>query len=210
MIKIFIADDHQLIREGFKKIIDKEVDMTVVGEAQNSAEVHAFLSNEECDVVVLDINMPGKSGLDLLAELKDMNLKSKILILSMHPEDRFAVRALKLGASGYITKESAPDELIKAIQKIHHRGKYISQTLAEKLASNLNEDRDKAPHEKLSEREYQVLCLIGMGKTIQTISKELYLSLSTVHTYRNRVLEKMDMSSNAELIHYAIKNNLVD
>jgi len=210
MIKIFIADDHLLIREGFKKFIDKEVDMTVVGEAQNAAEVHEFLNHEECDVIVLDINMPGKSGLDLLAELKDMNLKSKVLILSMHPEDRFAVRALKLGAFGYITKESAPDELIKAIHKVNEGRKYVSSILAEKLAFEIGSDSDKALHEKLSDREFQILQMIGMGKTITMIADELSLSQSTVNTYRQRILEKMNMHSNAELIHYAIKNNLVD
>ena len=210
MIKIFIADDHLLIREGFKKFIDKEVDMTVVGEAQNAAEVHEFLNHEECDVIVLDINMPGKSGLDLLAELKDMNLKSKILILSMHPEDRFAVRALKLGASGYITKESAPDELIKAIHKVNEGRKYVSSILAEKLAFEIGSDLDKALHEKLSGREFQILQMIGLGKTITMIADELSLSQSTVNTYRQRILEKMNLHSNAELIYYAIKNNLVD
>jgi len=210
MIRILIADDHSLIREGFKKFIDREVDMAVVGEAQNAAQVYEFLENNECDVIVLDINMPGKSGMDLLAELKELNLNIKILILSMHPEDRFAVRALKLGASGYLTKESAPEELIKAIQKIHSGGKYVSQNLAEKLASDLDEAGDQAPHEKLSDREYQVLCLLGAGKTAQEISEKLCISLSTVNTYRSRVLEKMNLSSNAEIIRYAIKNNLVD
>ena len=210
MIKIFIADDHLLIREGFKKIIDKEVDMTVIGEAQNAAEVHEFLNSEECDVIVLDINMPGKNGLVLLAELKDMNLKSKVLVLSMHPEDRFAVRALKLGAFGYITKESAPDELIKAIHKVNEGRKYVSSILAEKLAFEIGSDSDKALHEKLSDREFQILQMIGMGKTITMIADELSLSQSTVNTYRQRILEKMNMHSNAELIHYAIKNNLVD
>ncbi len=210
MIKILIADDHSLIREGFKKYIDREMDMSVVGEAENAAQVHAFLNTKECDVIVLDINMPGKSGLDLLAELKDMKIKSKILILSMHPEDRFAVRALKLGASGYITKESAPDELIKAIHKVHQGRKYVSSILAEKLAFEIGADSDKALHEKLSDREFQILRMIGLGKTITMIADELSLSQSTVNTYRQRILEKMNMHSNAELIRYTIKNNLVD
>ncbi len=210
MIKIFIADDHLLIREGFKKIIEKEVNMTVVGEAENAQEVLQFLSEENCHIIVLDITMPGKSGLDLLKELKEMDKGVKVLILSMHPEERFAVTALKTGASGYITKERASEELVSAIKKIHTGGKYISQTLAEKLANDLDEKGHKKPHEKLSTREFQVFSLLGSGKSIQEISNELYLSQSTVNTYRNRILEKMSMSSNADFIRYAIKNNLVD
>ena len=184
--------------------------MSVAGEAKNAAEVLDFLREKECDVIVLDINMPGKSGLDLLKELKDMNTKIKVLILSMHPEDRFAVRALKTGASGYITKESAPEELVKAIHKVYDGRRYVSNSLAEKLAFDLEAGSEKALHEKLSDREFQVMQLIGTGKTIIEIADALSLSHSTVNTYRQRILEKMDMRSNAELIYYVIKNNLVD
>jgi DNA-binding NarL/FixJ family response regulator len=210
MVKILIADDHFLVREGFKKLISREIDMKVVAEAKNANEVLDLFDVTEFDVMVLDINMPGKNGLDLLKDLKHLNPKIKVLILSIQPEDRFAIRALKMGASGYITKESAPDELVKAIQKVHQGGKYVSQTLAERLAFDLDTAADKAPHERLSDREFQVFQLIGSGKSMNAICDELILSLSTVTTYRNRILEKMNMKSNAEIIHYAIKNHLVD
>ncbi len=210
MINILIADDHFLVREGFKKLIKREVDMTVSAEAATGPEVLEKLAEEEIDVIVLDINMPGKSGLDLLKDLRDYYHHIKILILSMQPEDRFAIRLLKSGASGYITKESAPDELVKAIRKVYNGGKYISPTLAEKLAFDIDIDTEKPLHENLSDREFQIFELIGAGKSIAEIAKKLSLSQSTVHTYRTRVLEKMKMHSNAEIIHYAIKNKLVD
>jgi DNA-binding NarL/FixJ family response regulator len=210
MIRIFIADDHYLVREGFKKLIDRELGMKVIAEAKDANEVLSTIPDTEFDVMVLDINMPGKSGLDLLKDLKQIIPKVKVLILSIQPEDRFAIRALKMGAAGYITKESAPDELVKAIQKVHQGGKYVSQTLAEKLAFELDSDADRPPHEKLSDREFQVFQLIGAGKSMNEISEQLILSLSTVTTYRTRILEKMNMKTNAEIIHYAIKNNLVD
>ncbi|MCK5075007.1 MAG: response regulator transcription factor [Calditrichia bacterium] len=210
MINIFIVDDHYLIREGLKKILDREIDISVVGEACNANEAMQFLKDNDCDIIVLDISMPGKSGLELLQELKVEKPKIKTLILSMHPEERFAIRTFIAGASGYITKERAPEELVKAIQKIYCGGKYVSQTLAEKMVFDLDKDNDKALHEKLSDREYQVLCQIGLGKKVNEISNELCLSFSTVNTYRSRILEKMGMTSNAELIRYAIKNNLVD
>ncbi len=210
MIRILIADDHQLIREGFKKILDREAGLEVVGEASNATEVLQILRNKECDINVLDISMPGKSGLDLLKELTDNHHNLKVLILSMHPEERFAVRALKAGASGYITKEMAPDILVEAIRKIHSGGKYVSPVLAQKLAFDLLGHGEKRPHEKLSDREFQVMRFIAAGKTINEIADELNLSQSTVNTYRQRVLEKMEMNSNAELIHYCIKNDLID
>jgi len=210
MINILIADDHYLVREGFKKLINREVDMTIPAEAATGPDVLEKLAEEEIDVVVLDINMPGKSGLDLLKDLRDNYHHIKILILSMQPEDRFAIRLLKSGASGYITKESAPDELVKAIRKVYNGGKYISSTLAEKLAFDIDIDTEKPLHENLSDREFQIFELIGAGKSIAEIARELSLSQSTVHTYRTRVLEKMKMHSNAEIIHYAIKNKLVD
>lgn len=210
MIRILIADDHYLIREGFQKLIKQEMGMCLVAEAQNGAEVLDFVRESECDVIVLDINMPGRSGLDLLRELKDRFPRVKVLILSMNPEDRFAIRALKAGASGYITKESAPDELVKAIRKVYDGGKYVSHTLAEKLAFRLDEAHDKPLHENLSDREFQVLQRMGEGKTLHEIAEELSLGLSTISTYRTRILEKMNLRSSAEIIHYAIKNHLVD
>ncbi|MBL7073885.1 response regulator transcription factor [candidate division KSB1 bacterium] len=210
MIKILIADDHILIREGFKKIIDREIDLSVVGEAQNSREVLEFVKQKECDVIVLDISMPGRSGLDVLKELKAINPRINVLILSMHPEERFAIRALKAGASGYITKESAPAELVKAIRKVADGRKYVSETVAEDLTSALVSDKGRALHESLSDREFQVLRLIGLGKTVHDIADELSLSPSTINTYRARILDKMNMRSNVELIHYVIQNKLID
>jgi DNA-binding NarL/FixJ family response regulator len=210
MIKILIADDHILIREGFKKIVAQEVDMSVVAECQNAAEVVDFIRKGQCDVMVLDIDMPGKSGLDLLKELKARELGSKLLMLSIHPEERFAIRALKAGASGYITKKSAAEELVAAIRKVHYGGKYITPALAEKLAFDLETDTTQAPHEKLSDREFQVFQLIGAGKTLNEIMETLSLSLSSVNTYRRRILEKMNFKSNLDIIRYAIKNDLVD
>jgi two-component system invasion response regulator UvrY len=210
MIKVLIADDHSLIREGFKKIISREVDMEIVGEAKNAGEVLESLAKKECDVVVLDISMPQKSGLDLLKELKQHYGRIAVLILSMHPEDRFAVRALKAGASGYITKERAPEELVNAIRKIREGGKYITNSLAETLATHFVHDRENLPHENLSDREFQVFLSLAQGKSVADISVELSLSHSTINTYRARIFDKMNMKNNSEIIHYAIRNKLID
>src|SRR5262245_11170721 len=193
MLKILIADDHALIREGLKKILKAAQDITVVSEAQNAREVIEEVKKQELDVVILDISLPGKSGLELLKDLKQQSPNLPVLILSMHPEDRFAVRALKAGASGYVTKDSAVDELVKAIRKVMLGRKYVSPALAEKLAFDLETDTGKPPHENLSDREYQVMCLIAVGKTVREIAGELFLSISTVNTYRARILEKMNM-----------------
>jgi len=209
MIKILIADDHVLIREGLKKILKAAPDISVVNEAQNAREVFQQV-NAELDVVVLDISLPGKSGLELLKDLKQQFPKMPVLILSMHPEDRFAIRALKAGAAGYVTKESAADELIKAIRKVVQGRKYVSPGLAEKLAFDLETDTAKPVHENLSDREYQVMCMIAAGKTVRQIATELFLSMSTINTYRARILEKMNMKTDAELIRYAVQNQLVD
>jgi two-component system invasion response regulator UvrY len=210
MIKILIGDDHILIREGLKKILKAAADINVVAEASDARGVLDSLKKEEVDVVVLDISLPGKNGIELLKDLKLQNAKLPVLMLSMHPEDRFAVRALKAGASGYITKESAAEELIKAIRKVVQGRKYVSPTLAEKLAFNLDIDTDKPPHESLSDREYEVLCLIATGKSVREIAEQLHLSMSTVNTYRARILDKMKMKTDAELIRYAVQNQLID
>ncbi|NIW80760.1 MAG: response regulator [Calditrichae bacterium] len=210
MIRIFVADDHALIREGFKKLIDNEMGMKVIGEAEDGYQVINFIQTNDCDVLVLDISMPGKNGLELLKELKILNPKLKVLILTIHPEERFAIRALKAGASGYLTKVSAPKELVKAIQKVYNGGKYVSPSLAEKLASNLDMDRERIGHEALSDREFEVLRLIASGKPLADIADELSLSQSTVNTYRSRILQKMNLRSNADIIHYAIRHNLLD
>ena len=210
MVRILIADDHALIREGLKKILKAAQDISVVSEAQNAREVMEEVKKQELDVVILDISLPGKSGLELLKDLKQDYPALPILILSMHPEDRFAVRALKAGAAGYVTKESAVEELVKAIRKVVHGRKYVSPALAEKLAFDLETDTGKPPHENLSDREYQVMCLIAVGKSVREIAGELFLSISTVNTYRGRILEKMNMKTDAELIRYAVQNQLID
>lgn len=210
MIQILIVDDHPLIREGFKKIIGQEVDMKVVAECQNAAEVPDFLRDGECDVIVLDINLPGRSGLDLLAELPLRESGIKVLVLSMSPEKHFAMRALKSGASGYLTKDTAAEELVEAIRKVNNGGKYVSSTLGEQLANDLQHNHSGAAHEGLSGREFEVLLLIGAGMSAKDIKKKLKLSASTVKTYRQRILEKLNLQSTAEIIRYAVKNNLVD
>lgn len=208
MIKILIADDHLLVRAGFKKLLEKEIALKVAGECKNAAEVLSFIRENDCDVIVLDIDMAGRSGLDLLADLRTLAPEIKILMQSIHPEERYAVRALKAGACGYITKEAAADELITAIRAIAHGGKYVSQNLAQKLAFDLEKAEIK-PHERLSDREFEVLRLIGAGKSAHEIAEILSLSLNTVSTYRKRILEKMGMKSTSELIHYAVRNDLV-
>ncbi len=210
MIRILIADDHAIVREGLKQILSESPDMRVVAEASTGREVLENISNNDFDIVILDIGMPGRGGLDILKEVKSQNPKLPVLILSMYPEEQYAVRVLKSGASGYLTKESAPGELIKAIRQISQGKKYISASLAEKLAVDLEMSPDKPPHEILSDREYQVMCMIASGKTLKEIADGLSLSIKTISTYRSRILEKMNMKTNAELTHYAIKNRLVD
>lgn len=210
MIKILIADDHVLIREGFKKLIGSEFGFKVVGEASHSAEVLSFLRSNQADVVVLDINMPGRSGLDILEEIKQIAPQVRVLMLSIHPEHRFALRALKAGAAGYISKESAPEELVRAIHKIMQGRKYISENLAEELATDLLEPGEKLPHEQLSNREFQVMLQIAEGKTVSQIADQLGLSISTINTYRARIFDKMKLRSNAEIIRYALKNHLIE
>jgi two-component system invasion response regulator UvrY len=210
MIRIFIADDHAIVREGLKQIVTETSDMVVADEASTGHEVLAKVFKSNYDVLVLDITMPGINGLDVLKQVKSQNPRIPILVLSIHPEEQYAVRVLRAGAAGYLTKDSAPDELITAIRKVSMGGKYVTPTLAEKLASDLESGTERSLHETLSDREYQVLCLIASGKTGTEIGEELFLSEKTVSTYRSRILEKMNMKSNAELIHYAIKHGLVE
>jgi len=209
VINIAIADDHVLIREGLKKILNAESDMKVVAEAINVVELFKALGRLAVNVVLLDISMPGESGLDALKELHQKYPRVPVLILSIHPEKRFAVRALKAGASGYIMKQSAVEELVQAIRKVVAGGKYVSAALAEQMATDLNVS-DKPLHETLSDREFQVMRLIAGGKKSHEIAEELSVSLSTVNTYRSRILEKMNMQSNVELARYAIENGLIE
>ena len=210
MIEILIADDHAIVREGVKQIIADTDDMVVAGEAGNGEEVLRKAMKGHFDVVILDITMPGRGGLDVLKQLKIMRPELPVLVLSVHPEEQYAVRVFKAGASGYLTKESAPEELISAVRKISRNKKYVSPTLAEKLAFDLRPDTERPLHDALSDREYQVLCMIASGKTVKDIAGQLSLSVKTISTYRSRILEKMKMKNNAELTHYAIKHGLVD
>jgi len=209
MTKILIADDHPIVRRGLKQILTEEHDMAPVGEAHDSQEALELVRKESWDIVVLDITLPGRGGLDVLKEIKQERPKLPVLILSMHPEDQYGVRALKAGASGYMTKETAPDHLIAAIRKITSGGKYVSPVLAERLAIDLQRNTDSPVHEILSDREYQVMCMIASGKSVSQIAEELFLSVKTISTYRSRILAKMRMRSNAELTHYAINNHLI-
>jgi DNA-binding NarL/FixJ family response regulator len=210
MIKVCVVDDHAVVREGLKRIIAENPGMSVTAEAGDGHEALKVLQNEPCDVLLLDITMPNKSGLDVLKELHARSPRLPVLVLSMHAEDQYAIRVLRAGAAGYLTKESAPAKLVQAIRKVVRGGKYVSQTLAEKLVYDLDADSSKAPHEALSDREYQVLCMIASGKTVTDIAEELALSVKTISTYRVRILEKLNMKNNAELTRYAIKENLVD
>jgi two-component system, NarL family, invasion response regulator UvrY len=210
MIKVFITDDHSLIREGLKKLLKDEMDIEVAGEAGNAKDTMEFVLKNNLDVLVLDINLPDKNGLDLLKELKEFKPDLRVLMLSMHPEDRFAMRVLRAGAYGYVTKESAGEELVKAIRKVYDGGKYVSAALAEKLVFEIQSGNDKPLHELLSDREFQVFQMIAAGKTLAEIADGLSLAVTTISTYRARILEKLNLHSNAELIHYAITNKLLD
>ncbi len=210
MIKVCVVDDHAVVREGLKRIISENPGMAVTAEAGDGHEALRIIQSEPCDVVLLDVTMPNKSGLDVLKQLHLDRPKLPVLVLSMHAEDQYAVRVLRAGAAGYLTKESAPAKLVQAIRKVVRGGKYVSATLAEKLVYDLDSNSSKAPHEVLSDREYQVLCLIASGKTVTTIAEELALSVKTISTYRVRILEKLNMKNNAELTRYAIKEGLVD
>ncbi|MBM4135767.1 MAG: response regulator transcription factor [Nitrospira sp.] len=208
MIKILIADDHPIVRSGLKQIISEEDGMSVAGEAQNASEVLAFVRKNYYDVVILDISLPDRSGLNILEQLRYEKPKLPVLILSMYPEEQYAVRVLKAGASGYMTKESAPEELVKAIRKVASGGKYVSPTLAERLALDLEVNIEKPLHETLSNREFEVMLMVASGKKAQEIADNLCLSVKTVSTYRSRILKKMSLKNNTELVQYVIKNNL--
>ncbi len=210
MIRILIADDHIYIREGIKKIINNEMDMQIVGEAQTASETLYFLSKNKCDIVILDLSLPDRSGLEILKDIKENYPDVKVMILSVHSEKLYAIRAFKGGASGYLTKESPPEELTNALRKLADGRKYITEAFAEVIAQNINSDKDKKTHELLSDREFQIFRLIALGKPIKEIANELNLSQSTINTYRLRIFDKMNMKSNIELIYYAIRNELIN
>ena len=209
MINILLVDDHAIFREGLKKIIENTTGMEVSGEADNGEEALQQINSQKFDLVILDISLPGQSGLEVLKDIKRDFLKLPVLILSMHSEEQYARRLLKAGASGYLKKDSAFDQLVSAIRTIDSGKKYISPVVAHILAEFIGRDTEKDRHELLSDREFQVLCLIASGKTVTGISKEISLSDKTISTYRARILEKMKMKTNAELTFYAINNKLV-
>ena len=210
MLRILIADDHPLFRRGLKQIITETSDMVVADEAADGREALSKAETGDYDVLLLDITMPFKNGVDVLSQLKNERPTLPVLMLSMHPEEQYAVRVLRAGASGYLTKESAPEELVAAIRKVSTGGKYVSASLAERLASIVQSDGEALPHETLSHREHQVMCLIASGKTVSEAARELSLSVKTISTYRAHILEKLKMKNNAELMRYAIKNQLVE
>lgn len=210
MIRILVADDHPVVRQGLKQIVAGTTDIFVVDEAATGQEVLDKVRSNYFDVVLLDITMPGASGLDILKQLRSERPELAILILSMHSEEQYAARVLRAGASGYLAKESAPDELVAAVRKISLGGRYVSPSLAEKLASDLAVDTQEPPHQTLSDREYETMLMIASGKTTAEIAEQLSLSPKTISTYRSRILEKMGMRSNTELTLYAVQNRLLD
>jgi len=209
-IKVLIADDHAIVREGLKQILADTRDIVVAADAENGFEAIKLIRRNPCEVVLLDISMPDRNGIEVLKQLRKEFPKLAVLMLSMHREDQYAIRALKAGAAGYLNKQSAPAELVTAIRQVAAGRKYVSPALAEELANQLDEDHDRPPHAALSDREYQTMTMIASGKTVSDIAAELALSVKTISMYRSRVLQKMKLRHNAELTHYAIKNRLVD
>jgi len=208
-MKVLIADDHAVVRRGLKQILSEERDVTVVGEAKNGHEALEMSRRLEWDVAVVDYAMPGRSGVELLKEIKRHHPKRPVLVLSMYPEEWHAVQVLRAGGAGYLSKETATEELMTAIRKVAKGGRYVSAGLAEKLASGLAPDRARAPHETLSDREYRVLWLLASGKPISQIALEMFLSPSTISTYRTRILRKLGLANNAQLVQYAVQHQLI-
>jgi two-component system invasion response regulator UvrY len=209
MIRVLVADDHAVVRCGVVQTLDEARDMVAAGEASTGRQVLHKVQEDDYDVLLLDISMPDGSGLEVLHELRSLRPELRILILSMYPERHYAVRALKAGAAGYLTKESAPDELVAAVRRVAQGGRYITQSLAEELAAGLVGEMAEAPAESLSDREYQVMRLLATGKTISEIAEELALSAKTVSTYRARILDKLNLRNTAEIIRYAFEQGLI-
>ncbi len=210
MIRVFIVDDHAILRRGIRDILTDGEGIEVVGEAQEYNELRGKMRTVQIDVLLLDVNLPGKNGIDIIKSLREENPRIKILMLSMYPEDQYALRALKAGAYGYLNKGSAPEQLLDAVAQIMAGRKFITPKIAQALADNLTSDSDELPHTKLSDREFQTLCLMASGKRLADIAVTLALSPKTVSVYRARILEKMGMTNNAELTHYALKHSLVE
>jgi DNA-binding NarL/FixJ family response regulator len=210
MIKVLIADDHALIRKGLKQLLDDTNDMRMTGEAENGMQAIRMVDEGDFDVVLLDISMPDKHGIDVLKQLKVNHPQLPVLILSMHPEEQYALRSMKAGAAGYLNKQSAPGQLVTAIRQVASGKKYISTELAEQLADGLSQGYQELLHQTLSNREYQTLCLMASGKKLSEMAEIISLSPKTVSVYRSRLLEKMKLKNNAEAIHYAISNHLIE
>jgi len=209
-VRVLIADDHPVVRQGLKSMLDSDVEIDVVGEARDGDEAFDLAHKVDWDVAVLDYSMPGRGGVELLSDVKHDYPERPVLILSIYPEDPHGLRALKAGAAGYISKESAGDELTAAVKKVATGGRYISSALAEKLAMRLTPEQERPPHERLSDREYRVMWMLATGKTLQQIAEEMRLSPSTVSTYRGRILKKLSLSTNVDLVHYAMKHRLIE
>lgn len=210
MIHVLIADDHAIVRQGLKQILSETDDLVVAGEADDGAEALQLARNQQWDVFLLDVSMPNRNGIDTLKQLKKEFPKLPVLILSMHPEEQYAVRALKAGASGYLTKQSAPEQLVTAIRKVAGGKKYVSPAVAEQLADAIAGDGEQPLHELLSDREYEVLKLIAAGRTLTQIAEELNLAVATISTFRARIIEKTGLKSNAEMIRYGLEHGLVE
>jgi DNA-binding NarL/FixJ family response regulator len=210
MTRVFIVDDHAILRRGIRDILTDGEGIEVVGEAQDYNELRSKMRTVQIDVLLLDVNLPGKNGIDILKTLREEHPRIRVLMLSMYPEDQYAVRALKAGAYGYLNKASAPEQLLNAVEQIMAGRKFITPEIAQSLADNLSSDTDELPHTKLSDREFQTLCLMASGQRLADIAETLALSPKTVSVYRARILEKMGMSHNAELTHYAVKHGLVE
>ena len=209
-IRVLIADNHAIVRQGLRQILSDTPDLTVAGEAENGVQAVNMVRAGEWDVVLMDVSMPDRNGIDALKLIKKEFPRLPVLILSMYPEEQYAIRALKAGAAGYLTKQSAPELLVTAIRQVASGKKYVSPSLAEELANAIGEDSERPAHEKLSDREYQTLCMIASGKTPTEIAEALNLSVKTVSVYRARLLEKMNLRNNAELTHYGLKHGLAE
>jgi DNA-binding NarL/FixJ family response regulator len=209
VIKVLVADDHAIVRRGLRQILAETADIMVGGEAATAQEVLRLVQSERWSAVILDISLPGGSGLDLLADLRKARPELPVLILTVHSEDQYAVRAIRAGAAGFLTKESAPDKLIEAVRKVATGGRYVSAELAETLASVLAGQNRGAPHERLSDREFEILKMLASGRTVSEVARDLKLSVKTVSTHRTRILKKMALKTNAELTAYAIRSGLV-
>jgi DNA-binding NarL/FixJ family response regulator len=210
MIRILVADDHPIFREGVKKIFEKDQGISVTGEARTGQEVLNKIKKNEYDVILLDISMPGKSWLEVIKEIKQTHPRCSVLVLSMHKEDEYILRAFRAGVAGYIIKDSLTGELITAVKRIRQGKRYVSPVIAEKLTYFVAGDADEPPHRALSDREYEVICLIAKGYTPKEIGEELFIGINTVHTYRARILEKMNLKNTAEIVRYAMRNKLIE